>query len=49
MREWLLILIGTVLVNNFVLTRFLGLCPFFGATRRLDTAMGLSVATAFVL
>ena len=35
MREWLLILIGTVLVNNFVLTRFLGLCPFFGATRQL--------------
>ena len=49
MREWLLILIGTVLVNNFVLTRFLGLCPFFGATRQLDTAAGLSVATAFVL
>ena len=49
MREWLLILIGTVLVNNFVLTRFLGLCPFFGATRQLDTATGLSVATAFVL
>jgi electron transport complex protein RnfA len=49
MREWLLILIGTVLVNNFVLTRFLGLCPFFGASRQLDTAAGMSIATAFVL
>ena len=49
MGEWLLILIGTVLVNNFVLTRFLGLCPFFGATRQLDTAAGMSIATAFVL
>ncbi|MFK8051975.1 MAG: electron transport complex subunit RsxA [Woeseiaceae bacterium] len=49
MREWFLILISTVLVNNFVLTRFLGLCPFFGATRQLDTAAGMSIATAFVL
>ncbi len=49
MGEWLLILIGTVLVNNFVLTRFLGLCPFFGASRQLDTAAGMSIATAFVL
>lgn len=49
LREWFLILISTVLVNNFVLTRFLGLCPFFGATRQLDTAAGMSIATAFVL
>ncbi|MEN7341578.1 MAG: electron transport complex subunit RsxA [Pseudomonadota bacterium] len=49
LREWFLILISTVLVNNFVLTRFLGLCPFFGATRQLDTAAGMCVATAFVL
>ncbi|MEM7612408.1 MAG: electron transport complex subunit RsxA [Pseudomonadota bacterium] len=49
MQEWLLILIGTVLVNNFVLTRFLGLCPFFGASKQLDTAAGMSLATAFVL
>lgn len=49
MQEWFLILVGTVLVNNFVLTRFLGLCPFFGATRQLDTALGMSIATAFVL
>ncbi len=49
MQEWLLILVSTVLVNNFVLARFLGLCPFLGATRQLDTAMGISVATTFVL
>ena len=49
LHEWFLILISTVLVNNFVLTRFLGLCPFLGATRQLDTAAGMCVATMFVL
>ena len=49
MQTWFMILVSTVLVNNFVLTRFLGLCPFFGATRQLDTALGMSIATAFVL
>ncbi|MEL6216294.1 MAG: Rnf-Nqr domain containing protein, partial [Pseudomonadota bacterium] len=49
MQEWLLILVSTVLVNNFVLARFLGLCPFLGATRQLDTAIGISIATTFVL
>lgn len=49
MQEWLLILVSTVLVNNFVLARFLGLCPFLGATRQIETATGISIATAFVL
>ncbi len=49
MTEIILILTGTVLVNNFVLTRFLGLCPFLGVSRNLDAAIGMSVATAFVL
>ena len=49
MTDILLILIGTVLVNNFVLVRFLGLCPFMGVSRNLDAAVGMSVATAFVL
>ena len=49
MQEWLLILIGTVLVNNIVLTRFLGLCPLFGASNELDTAIGMGLATALVL
>jgi len=49
MKEYLLILVGTVLVNNFVLVRFLGLCPFMGASRKLETAVGMGLATAFVL
>ncbi len=49
MTEWILILVGTVLVNNFVLTKFLGLCPFMGVSRNLESAYGLAIATAFVL
>lgn len=49
MSEIFVILIGTVLVNNFVLTRFLGLCPFMGVSRNLEAAAGMSLATAFVL
>jgi len=40
---------ATVLVNNFVLTKFLGLCPFLGASSRLETATGMALATTFVL
>ncbi len=49
MGELGLILISTVLVNNFVLTRFLGLCPFMGISNKLESAVGMSLATAFVL
>ena len=49
MSELFVILVGTVLVNNFVLVRFLGLCPFLGVSRNLEAAMGMSLATAFVL
>ena len=49
MTEYALILISTVLVNNFVLVKFLGLCPFMGVSRKLDTAIGMSLATTFVL
>lgn len=49
MTELILILVGTVLVNNFVLVRFLGLCPFMGVSRNLEAASGMSLATAFVL
>jgi electron transport complex protein RnfA len=49
MSEIVVILVGTILVNNFVLTRFLGLCPFMGVSRNLDAAAGMSLATAFVL
>jgi electron transport complex protein RnfA len=49
MTNLILILIGTVLVNNFVLARFLGLCPFMGVSSNLEAATGMSMATAFVL
>ena len=49
MEHYLLILISTVLVNNFVLVKFLGLCPFMGVSRKLETATGMAMATAFVL
>ncbi len=44
-----LILLGTVLVNNFVLINFLGLCPLMGTSRQLSTALGMGLATTFVL
>ncbi|MDJ0656829.1 MAG: electron transport complex subunit RsxA [Xanthomonadales bacterium] len=47
--EYLLILISAVWVNNFVLVKFLGLCPFMGVSNKVDSAFGMSVATAFVL
>lgn len=49
MTEYLLLLIGTVLVNNFVLVKFLGLCPFMGVSSKVDTAVGMAFATTFVL
>ena len=49
MPEYLLLLIGTVFVNNIVLVKFLGLCPFMGVSRKLETAMGMALATTFVL
>lgn len=49
MKEYALILISTVLVNNFVLVKFLGLCPFMGVSRKLETAIGMALATTFVL
>ena len=49
MTEFLLLLVGTVLVNNFVLVQFLGLCPFMGVSGKLETAIGMSMATTFVL
>ena len=49
MTEIAVILISTVLVNNFVLVRFLGLCPFLGVSGNLEAAVGMSLATAFVL
>lgn len=49
MTDYILILVSTILVNNFVLVQFLGLCPFMGVSNKLETAMGMSLATTFVL
>lgn len=47
--EFLFITIGAVLVNNFVLSKFLGICPFLGVSKKLDTALGMSGAVIFVI
>lgn len=49
MTHYALILVSTILVNNFVLVKFLGLCPFMGVSRKLETALGMGFATTFVL
>ncbi len=49
MTDYLLLFVGTVLVNNFVLVKFLGLCPFMGVSKKLETAMGMGLATTFVM
>lgn len=49
MTEYLFILLGTALVNNVVLVKFLGLCPFMGVSNKLDSALGMGLATTFVL
>ncbi len=49
MKHTLLLLVSTILVNNVVLTRFLGLCPLLGASRKVETALGMGLATTFVL
>lgn len=49
MSDYLLLFVGTVFVNNFVLVKFLGLCPFMGVSKKLETAIGMGLATTFVL
>ena len=49
MAELAFILVGALLVNNFVLAQFLGLCPFIGASGSYDTAAAMGLATTFVL
>jgi electron transport complex protein RnfA len=49
MKEYLLILVGTVFVNNIVMTKILGLCPFMGVSKKLETSLGMGAATTFVL
>jgi len=47
--EYLTLLFTTIFVNNLVLSRFLGLCPFMGVSKKLESAIGMGMATAFVL
>lgn len=49
MEHYFFILIGTVLVNNIVLVKVLGLCPFMGVSKKFSSAVGMGAATAFVL
>lgn len=48
-KELILILMGGVLVNNYVLQQFLGICPFLGVSKKVDQAMGMGVAVTFVM
>ena len=47
--EYILIFISAIFVNNIVLSQFLGICPFLGVSKKVDTALGMSAAVAFVL
>jgi electron transport complex protein RnfA len=49
MSEYLLLLLATALVNNVVLVKFLGLCAFMGVSKKMDGALGMGMATTFVL
>ena len=49
MSEYLILAFGAILAGNFVLSRFLGICPFLGVSKRLETAMGMSGAVVFVM
>ena len=49
MQDVFLVLLGTAIVNNVVLAKFLGLCPFMGTSSRIETALGMAMATTFVL
>lgn len=47
--EYILIFIAAVFVNNVIFSQFLGVCPFLGVSKKIDTALGMSAAVAFVL
>lgn len=49
MTEYILLVLGAILANNFVLNRFLGICPFLGVSKSIKTAMGMSGAVIFVM
>jgi len=49
MKEIMVILVSAILVDNFVLSKFLGICPFLGVSKKLDSAVGMSLAVIFVM
>ena len=49
MNNIVLIIIGSVLVNNYVMSQFLGICPFLGVSKKVETAMGMGMAVTFVM
>ncbi len=49
MKEFAIIIMSAVLVNNYVLAKFLGICPFLGVSKKLDSAVGMSIAVIFVM
>ena len=49
MKEMLMIIMAAVLANNYVLVRFLGICPFLGVSKKLDSAIPMSIAVIFVM
>lgn len=49
MKEILIILMSVIIVDNFVLSKFLGICPFLGVSKKLDAAVGMSMAVTFVM
>ena len=49
MNTWLVIIIGQILVNNYVMCQFFGICPFLGVSKKVDTALGMGLAVTFVI
>ncbi|MDO4710464.1 MAG: electron transport complex subunit RsxA [Peptostreptococcaceae bacterium] len=49
MKEIFIILLSSIFVNNFVMSKFLGICPFLGVSKKIETAMGMGMAVTFVM
>ena len=49
MKEIILVIISSILVNNYILSRFLGICPFLGVSKKVDTSIGMGLAVVFVM
>ncbi|MEJ2543657.1 MAG: electron transport complex subunit RsxA [Calditrichaceae bacterium] len=49
MAQYILLIIGAIFVNNVVFTKFLGICPYMGVSKKIDTAIGMTMAVTFVL